>query len=304
VIAAGIDIGTNTILMVVADIRVDGTLKVLDDLQEIPRLGKDVDATGRISSDSVSRAVDVLRGYRTILDAHGKPPTFCVATSAVRDATNRDDVVAQLEAAIDEPIRMLSGREEAELTFKGTVEGGDGTTAVIDIGGGSTEIAIGTMGSLQQAVSVDIGCVRLTERWYAERPLSVERRAEVVAEIRTSFQSSGLSSVNVDRLIAVAGTPTALAVLHTGLDGYSPAVHGVEMSRSDIQLLADRLQGYSVEELTALTMVDPRRADILPAGALILLEAMQMLDVGSMTVSIRGLRYGALYTANRAEIRT
>ena len=298
-IAAGLDIGTNTILMVVAQVHDDGSYTVLHDLHAIPRLGQGVDATGAISDEAVERALDVLREYRAVLDAAGSPPTLCVGTSALRDATNRDAVVERLGGVINAPIWIIDGKAEAELTFVGTVGSHAPEAIVIDIGGGSTEFVHGTMGTITFSKSLNIGALRLAERYLSVRPVSNDVKEALLTSIDqdltqhlTSLQGAGIDTY------AVAGTPVALASLSLGLVHYDRiALEGYRLTRDEVKEHVNRLLSLSFDELRALPGINVNRADILPAGAAILHQAMVFLGLDHVTVSTQGLRYGIMRVA-------
>ena len=295
----GIDIGTNTLLMVVAEVAEDGTLTVLEDLHEIPRLGAGVDATHMIAEDSTQRAVQVLRRYRSILHEYGDPPVVCVGTSALRDAHNQDDVLWELNDALGETVRVIDGVTEARLTYLGTVGATETPTVVCDIGGGSTELVFGSSGAMHDRVSLQIGCVRLSERWCTPGPVSDVSRAALSKDIRHALTHSAFPvPKDPAPLIAVAGTPTALATLDLGLTSFDALrVEGYMLTRNSVAQLRDRLLDLGPEGLATLAGVDPRRADILPAGAAILFEIMDFLHSPNVRVSTRGLRYGAALLA-------
>lgn len=298
-IAAGLDIGTNTILMVIADVHEDGSYTVLQDLHRIPRLGQGVDANGVISDAAVDRAIAALRDYRQVLDDAGSPPTLCVGTSALRDAANREDVVARLQEVIKAPLWVIDGSAEAELTFTGTVGTHSPQTIVIDIGGGSTEFVKGANGKPSEMVSLNIGALRLAERYLTTRPASQHDVDAMYQEIDLQLNThlSSLQSANLPTY-AVAGTPVALASLSLGLAHYDPAaIEGHVLSIQQVSDFATSLLSKTLEELRALPGIAQARADILPAGAAILSRAMNFLGCTQITVSTQGLRYGIMRVA-------
>jgi exopolyphosphatase/guanosine-5'-triphosphate,3'-diphosphate pyrophosphatase len=299
VIAAGLDIGTNTILMVIADVHEDGSYTVLHDLHRIPRLGQGVDANGVISDEAVERAVEALRDYRVVLDEAGSPPTLCVGTSALRDATNRDQVVARLQDVIKAPLWVIDGSAEAELTFAGTVGTRSSATIVIDIGGGSTEFVKGAHGKPDEMASLNIGALRLAERHLGLRPASDQHLDALYAEIDLELNThlSALRNANLPTY-AVAGTPVALASLSLGLQHYDrTAIEGQVLTVHQVTNFATTLLSMTLDELRALPGIAQARADILPAGAAILSRAMVFLGCTQITVSTRGLRYGIMRVA-------
>jgi len=299
VIVAGIDIGTNTLLMVIADVAEDGSVTVHEDLHEIPRLGAGVDASHVIAPESVQRAVRVLQHYRTVLRSYGDPPVVCVGTSALRDAVNQDEVLWELDAALEETVRVIDGETEARLTYLGSVGADPEPAIVCDIGGGSTELVYGSGGIITQRVSLQVGCVRLTERWCQPGPVDPDRRAGLVNDIRAALTGSGFQPpTEPTRLVGVAGTPSALATMDLGLERFDQQrIEGHVLSTSTISFLRDQLLEKDENGLSSLPGIDPRRSDILPSGAAILFEIMQFLGSPEVRVSTRGLRFGAALLA-------
>ncbi len=298
-IAAGIDIGTNTILMVVADVDRTGTLTVLEDLHAIPRLGEGLLEHGAITKESVERATDVLLTYRRVLNNHGNPPLLAVATAAMRNASNSDKVRKHLESALGAPIHVISGEQEASLTFIGTTAGLVGRTSVIDIGGGSTELVSGSGGRAEWARTVPLGSVSLTDQFCLTRPVPIETQGLLRSHIQNVL-AIGLNNTpqQTGRLLAVAGTATSLAVLDSGIPTFeSSAINGYRLRIESVYSWADRLLGLSLTQLLNLPGIDPKRADVLPAGVTILAEAMKFRSISEVEISVRGLRYGALFAA-------
>jgi exopolyphosphatase/guanosine-5'-triphosphate,3'-diphosphate pyrophosphatase len=299
-VAAGIDVGTNTILMVIADVDRTGGVKVLEDVHAIPRLGQELGQHGAILKVAVERAGEALRNCRNRLSAYGTPPLFAVATAALRNASNGDKTRRQLESELGAPIHVISGQQEAALTFAGSTFGISGSSLVIDIGGGSTELVRGTDGRPHQAVSLPIGSVLLSEMYCAVKPVPAEEQVRLRSHIREVFSSSSPPKppTNSSMLVAVAGTATSLAMLDAGIEVYNQAIiEDYQLTTERVFYWADRLLGLSLDELQAIPGLDPRRADVLPAGVAILAEFMDLLGTPNVRVSVRGLRFGALLVA-------
>ncbi|MBN9400117.1 MAG: Ppx/GppA family phosphatase ['Candidatus Kapabacteria' thiocyanatum] len=299
IIGAGIDIGTNTMLMVIG--RMDGNdLVVMRDEHSIARLGEGVDATGTISEAAVVRGCDILGRYAAIIRDMGVSRVRAVATSAMRDATNATEVRHRLEQALGWPIDVIDGEEEAGLTFIGTVGTDDRPATVIDIGGGSTEFVKGTGGVVSASRSIDIGAVRCTERYLGTLPADRDAILKARGEIRTMISDIVTLIGDAGRLVGVAGTPTSLAAVDQGLASFDASrIDGYVLTAVRVHDRAEELLRYTLDEVRALPGVHPQRADILPAGALLLDEAMSVLGADSVTVSTRGLRYGVLLSMLR-----
>ncbi|MCU0330710.1 MAG: Ppx/GppA family phosphatase [Candidatus Kapabacteria bacterium] len=284
---AGIDIGTNTILMVIGERR-GQYWNVISDHHAIARLGEGVDDAGLISEEALNRAVTIIEDYRSILDGASVHHIRAAATSAVRDARNADFVLASLSAACGATVSVISGAEEASLTFAGTVGRGPFPAGVCDIGGGSTELVFGTEGSVRESISLQIGAVRLTERWRrGECP-----RGTVALPPLDRF-------IPVEHWYGVAGTPVSLAMLDQEIvvyDGHR--IDGYMLHRERVVALTEQLLEWPPEEMIDRG-IPAARADILPAGAVILRGLMTSLGADRIEVSTRGLRYGLMMTADR-----
>ena len=299
-IAAGVDIGTNTCLMVVAHVSTDGTVEVLEDLQHIPRLGRGVDSSGAIAQESIKRTSDVLRMYRQVLDRHGDPPVVCVGTSALRDAKNRNEVVDVLSNALQVDVSVIDGATEARLTFLGATSSLGPKELVIDVGGGSTEYAVGDGGRLLNNRSVNIGSVRLSERWCRDHPVSKTDRLGLIEDIRNEILTVLGDQINNFKVsaIAVAGTATSLAMMELGATTFvRDTIEGFILKKSSVDRITSELLSMSMEQLHSLPGIASSRADILPAGAAILNESMGLLELPEVRVSTHGIRYGALLMA-------
>lgn len=295
---SSIDIGTNTILMLTAEIREDGTLQVVQDDHVIARLGRGVDADRNISPETAERALGTLREYRKIADHLGSKRIVAGGTSALRDAANRDQFIQSVEKETGIRINLLSGDEEAELTYLGGVSefalpGVNDPFAVLDIGGGSTELTIGEGRSIKSKVSLDIGSVRLTERFLKESPPSEENLREATTFVGDLLSQTPFLPDLPRRLIGVAGTLTTLAAIDLGLPHYDRSVvSGHRLSLSKIQTMFDELRMKDLDGLLSFPQILKGRADILVAGILILLQVLRHAGLKEITVSDRGLRYG------------
>ena len=292
---AVIDIGTNTILLLVANIFPDGSITPLVYEQRIPRLGRGVDARRRLQQDSMMRVVSVLREYRGIIVPFCPIRTVIIGTSAVRDAENREDFADLIHSETGFTLEILSGNDEAVWTYRGAISGIGGARAatVIDIGGGSTEITTGTAGVIASSCSLDIGSVRLSERFFAHDPPEVEELERVNEAIDAALVAidplPGLHS----RLVAVAGTATTLALLAQGKMTFSLTdVSGVVITAHQIDRLVATLSCTPVAGILEFGRFMEGRADIITAGACILKRIMDRFGYEAVTVSERGVRYG------------
>lgn len=290
---AGIDIGTNTLLMLIVRRDSDGTLHVIRDEHRIARLGQGVNASGIISVEAIKRASLILKEYADILTDYPGIDIRAVSTSAMRDATNKSVVTKELESVLQYPIECISGEEEAKLTFLGTVESHD-SPIVLDIGGGSTEVIMGTVHD-QQCTSMDIGAVRIKEMFMKSFPMNQKEIEDACAFIdRIILQ---LPKVEHHSIIATAGTPTTLAAMDLGIhDLSSEMIHCHYLSIETVERFVNILLRSRIEDILNMPGVHPQRADILPAGTLILHRILKHMNALGCIVSKRGLRFGVAYS--------
>ena len=291
-ICAGIDIGTNTLLMTIG-YNENGKLIVLEDYHSIVRLGEDLNQNGYILDSACNRAVESLNKCKILCEKHGVTKINAVATSAMRDASNSENIKALLEKALGNEIYVIHGEEEAKLSFLGTVED-DSHSVVIDIGGGSTEIVFGKGSEIMFRKSLQIGAVRLSEKFFSSLPPTTQE-----INLCVEFIAEHLKSVDFNaegfKFYAVAGTPTTLSAISQGLSDFSyDKIHGSMLSANEIERVTDMLEHSSHDRIVNEFRVDPRRADIILAGALILKQFAIKYAVDEIIVSAHGLRYGAL----------
>jgi exopolyphosphatase/guanosine-5'-triphosphate,3'-diphosphate pyrophosphatase len=296
---SSIDLGTNTCLLLVADWRPGAAepTRVLGDFAKVVRLGQGVDKSRVLHPDAVERTLSCLRTYADQVKRFGGNPseTLCVATSQARDAKNGAEFFQRVESETGFKFRVISGDEEARMTFVGALlpDMRPESSAVIDIGGGSTEI-ISTYGGQ----SVDLGSVRFTERFLKSNPVTDEEFwacQEAIDQGLGPLLSLREKLPRKTDLVAVAGTATTLAAWHLGLTQFDAAkIDRLHLSRGDIHRLVEELKWRTIEERADLPGVDATRADVLLAGALILWRSMELLGFSELFVSTRGLRFGVL----------
>lgn len=278
---AGIDIGTNSMRLLIVDD--DGA-----DLIRIARvtgLGRGVDLNRRFEPGAVDRTIAVFEEFGRLCDVHNADRRRAVATSATRDAEDREDFLDQAAVTLGVRPEVISGATEAELAFLGASMGRSDEIVVVDIGGGSTEFSCraGT------AVSIDIGSVRLTDRLLPDRPASYDAVEGAIDHVAGLFANAevrhGLA------VVGVAGTWTSLAAITRGEEG---SVHDMVLDRLMVDRLVGRLAGLTVPETAELPGLDPARAPVILAGAVIAREAMRRLDAAEVTVSERDLLDGVV----------
>lgn len=281
------DCGTNSTRLLVGDGRPPG----IERLMRITRLGQGVDAARRLDPAAIERTVEVLREYRAVMDRHAVERVRAIATSAARDAGNREDFFDAAEAAIGVRPELLSGDEEGRLSFLGATSGLDpaeGPFLVVDIGGGSTEFVVGGR-EPGQAISIDMGCVRVTEKYLRSDPPQPEELSQAIAVVHAyldDVERDAPETTTARRLIGLAGTVTTVAAVELGLHSYDPArVHHFVLTRAAAEDVfrtlateahADRVHNPGLEEA---------RADVIVGGAAVLVTVMRHFDFDDCLVS-------------------
>jgi exopolyphosphatase/guanosine-5'-triphosphate,3'-diphosphate pyrophosphatase len=297
-----IDIGTNTILCLIAELKSDGGFDVIDDLAEITRLGQGVDREGRISPEAEERSLQVLRRYLERCRRCNVEEIIAVGTSAVRDARNSAEVRARFKAQLGFEVRVISGEEEAAYSFlavqKGLALAGQ-ELLVIDIGGGSTEFIRGNAAGVSQAVSINIGAVRLTEQYLHSDPVRQEECENMISVIKKELArlpDQWLKDRPALTLVGIAGTFTTLSAVEKKMLRYAHAeVHGSRLTLSEIRRQVALFQSKTIEERKAIPGLEPGRADVILAGATLIERIMTAFHSERVIVSDQGVRYGLLH---------
>lgn len=296
---AAIDCGTNSIRLLIADADpATGELTELDRRMEIVRLGQDVDRTGRLAPEALERTFAACRRYAAVIKERGAEKIRFVATSASRDAENRDEFVRGVLDILGVEPEVISGDQEAEFSFEGAtkeLEGSDHLPKpylVVDIGGGSTEFVVGDDRVLA-ARSVDIGCVRMTERHLVHDGVVTDPptlgqitaiRADIDAALDLAEETVPLTEAAT--LVGLAGTVTTVAAIALGLEEYdSEAIHHSRISFEQVQEITGRLVTSTHAERAAIPAMHPGRVDVIPAGALVLLGVMKRTGAREIVVS-------------------
>jgi len=307
---AAIDCGTNSLRLLVADVDpAAGRLTDVDRQMEIVRLGQGVDATGRLAPEALDRTLHALAGYAKIIKATSADAVRMVATSATRDAANAADFVRGVEGVLGVPPEVLSGQDEAYLSFTGaTAElaapaapGGQAAVAggpylVVDIGGGSTEFVLGdgqppghpAARTGLSALSVDIGCVRLTERHLHTDPPSRAEIAAAAADVETALDAvaAAMPAATARTLVGLAGSVTTVAGLALGLAEYDPGrIHHARIRAVQVAEQTQLLLGQTRAQRAALGVMHPGRVDVIGGGALVLDHVMRRFGFAEVLVS-------------------
>ncbi|MEU8539927.1 Ppx/GppA phosphatase family protein [Streptomyces sp. NPDC048717] len=287
---AGIDCGTNSIRLLVADVHPEtGELIELDRRMTIVRLGQGVDRTGRLAPEALERTFAACREYAAVIEELGAERIRFVATSASRDAENRDDFVRGVVGILGVEPEVITGDQEAEFSFTGATGElpGDDRRLVVDIGGGSTEFVVGVR-HVEAARSVDIGCVRLTERHVRNDPPAADEIAAIRADVRAAMDLAAekVPLGEAETLVGLAGSVTTVAAIALGLPEYdSTKVHHARISRAQVDEVVTRLLGSTHDERAAIPVIHPGRVDVIVAGAVVLAEIMERTGAAEVVVS-------------------
>ncbi len=301
-ILAAIDIGTNSTRFLLADY--DGErLKELKKITEITRLGEGVDETRILKVSAMERTAEAVQVFAAWAKESGAERIEAIATSAVRDAKNSSSFIKLIEEAAGIKLKVLSGKEEALMAFKGATFNlnHDGPVLVIDIGGGSTELILGQRGRVESAVSLDIGSVRLTEMFLRSDPPGSFELEAINAHIHLVLGPALKTAARRPKLkaIGVAGTVTTIASISLKMDEYKPdLINGHKLTIEEVGRIKDLLAKMSLSERKGLTGLEPKRADIIVSGAAILHELMLGLGLSELIVSEEDILDGAIISMN------
>jgi exopolyphosphatase/guanosine-5'-triphosphate,3'-diphosphate pyrophosphatase len=301
---ATVDIGTNTTLLLVARRRPDGQVEVIEERAEITRLGRGIGRNGALDAGAIERTLTVLREYAAAARRH-EARLAAVGTEALRRAANAAAFLDPAKQILGSAVEVIDGEREAALTFRAVVSSfpdlRTGPLVVVDIGGGSTEIVLASDGDVEFRTSLPLGSVRLTEAFVHHDPPTAGDEAAVVDAI-----TAAIAAVPFPRgtaaLIGVAGTVTSLAAMAQALASYDPTrVHGYRLARADLGRQIARLRAAAQAEREQIVGLDPRRADVIFAGALILDRIAVAAGVDEVRVSDRGIRWGLFEELTSAE---
>jgi exopolyphosphatase/guanosine-5'-triphosphate,3'-diphosphate pyrophosphatase len=291
---AAVDLGTNSTRLLVADVE-DGSLDEVARRLTITRLGEGVDERRRLLPLPIARVRNCLSDYRRKLESLGAERTLCIATSSVRDAENGEAFLGEIEWSYGFTTRLLSGDEEAAMMIAGVTAGRPplDDVLVVDIGGGSTELVLANAGVVTFAASLDVGCVRITERFLASDPPTKPELAAAGGYVR-----SLLPELEAAAAIGVAGTVTTLATLDLGDAEYDPKrTHGHRITLASVEEQLEQLAAMTTEERLAVPGIEPGRASVIVAGIVVLREVMTAYGLEDVEVSERDILHGAAFAA-------
>jgi exopolyphosphatase / guanosine-5'-triphosphate,3'-diphosphate pyrophosphatase len=296
-----IDMGTNSTRLLAADVE-DGRVTELERRSTVTRLGRGVDTSKQLATEAIEDVANTVGEYIKLYEPLEPEVVSALATSAVRDAENSGAFIAELRERFALNARILTGTEEARLTYLGAVANrppADGTL-VIDIGGGSTEIVVGSGREMAFHTSLQVGTVRHTERHIRNDPPTAPELEALAEDIRKQLfaELAAADFFDIQTGIGVAGTPTSLAAIDQELDPYDPEkVHGYVLSLDAIQRMYSMLSGKTLEERLKVPGLHPGRAPTIVAGVVILIQAMRAFGLQQIEVSEHDILHGAALEA-------
>lgn len=296
---AVIDVGTNSARLLIADVTA-GKVSPVERRSRVTRLGRGVDLSGRLSAEAIEDACEAIGEYVTAYKELGAETVEAIATSAVRDAENGSAFIAELRERFALSARVLDGEEEARLTYLGATSEHMPAepTLVVDIGGGSTELIVGTGDEVAFHTSLQAGVVRHSERHVASDPPTAVELESLAADIRGLIEAAVGGGIEARTGIAVAGTPTSLAAVEMGLEPYDPTlVHGHVLSLPSIQRMLSQLASIPLAQRVEIPGMHPDRAPTIVAGVVILVETMRAFGLDRIEVSEHDILYGTAISA-------
>ena len=298
---AAVDIGTNSTRLLVADVT-EGRIADIERETRVTRLGEGVDRRRRLLPVPIARVRNVLSGYRRSLESLGAERTLAIATSAIRDAENGEAFLGEIEWSYGFATRLLSGHDEALMMFRGVTSGRelDAGTVIVDVGGGSTELVAAEPDGVRWHDSLDIGSARLTERFLHRDPPSREELDACAAAVQALLSERVPHEIRTRTMsaIGVAGTITSLAALALGLEEYDrDRVHGSRLTAGALKEQLDRLASVPLADRRRLRPLDPERAPVIVAGAVIARETMSFFGFDVLEISERDILDGAALAA-------
>jgi exopolyphosphatase/guanosine-5'-triphosphate,3'-diphosphate pyrophosphatase len=295
---ASIDIGTNTVLLLIAEVNNKLQIKSILDEYRIPRIGKGLLPDGQISEDRIKELIFVLNEYKELIKTYECETIIVTATNAMRIATNRDQIVARIKDQFGWDVNIVSGKEEAGLSYLGAVYSYSehSNVMVIDIGGGSTELIFGKPTEIVFIKSFPIGVVSDTEKYLKNDPPTPKQLESLREHLQTVLGELAILDFRPDISIALAGTPTTLACMELNLNKFDEKlIEGYELSYAKLHKIVNAIQKITSDEIkNTYKSVVKGREDLILAGAIILLKIMKIIKVNNIRVSTKGIRYGAI----------
>lgn len=296
---AVLDLGSNSVKFILADVMPHENPAILEDMSKTTRLAEGIDKNGVLGVEVMKKTIDVAHEYISRAKVAEAKRILAFATSAVRDAKNKDEFCAQFKKATEVELVVLTGRQEAALVFGGAMSDLDcpqDDVVVMDVGGGSAEWILGTQGKMVKHHSAPLGCVRMTERFLQGDPYTPESLEKLMKHLKTELAKiRPYFSLEQRSLIATGGTACTLASFDCAIDQKPDQVHGHVLESERIHTFLNHLASHTEAEREKMPGISKSRASIITAGAAVFAVALDVLGAEAMEVSVRGLRYGALY---------
>ena len=295
---AVIDIGTNSVKLIIGERSAEGEAKTLCDVSVITKLGEGLKESGKLGEAAMARTAAAIIKLAQFAKAQGACETECVGTMALRTASNSQEFIALVKSQDGPEIRIISGEEEAELSsaaILGSIEGAkSGKTLIFDTGGGSTEFVAAENGITKKTFSVPVGAVTLTDANFKEKPADPKKVCKVIAELTETFTGAGVEK-DSGNVIGAGGNVTAIATVAAGLAEYDPVkIHGSVLTRTEVMRQTAIYTRCTDAELRSIPGLPPKRAEVILGGACIILAAMEAAGAEKITVSDRSLRHELL----------
>jgi exopolyphosphatase/guanosine-5'-triphosphate,3'-diphosphate pyrophosphatase len=303
--AAVIDVGSNSIKYFLGELNADGTLKTITDENDIARLGEGLRETGVISPEAMERNAEAIARFAKNARENGAVIVKCVGTMALRNARNTPDFIQEVRNAADITLEVIPGEEEARLSYLAVLSGlgnmGGENVVVFDTGGGSTEFVYGEGDKINKRFSIDLGAIRITEKHFADDPVAQGSVENALAEIVDDFESTYLSGP-VSRLVGIGGTVTSMGAVKFKMQKYDPdIIQGSTLTLADVAAQIDDYSAKTLAQRREIIGLQPKRADVILAGACILKAILSRFNAEEITVSDRGLRHGLAYELLKEE---
>lgn len=302
---AVIDIGTNSIKFCLAESdKQDGTFSVLKDANDIAKLGEGLRETGLIGDEPLERNAQAVADFAKEAKEAGADEIAVVGTMALRTAKNTAAFAARVKELTGLDVRVVPGEDEAQLSYIAVMSGIAGAASAnlvsFDTGGGSTEFVFGEAGEIKRKFSLNVGAIRFTEQYLSETPVAAENLAKARAEIRRELSEGGVTA-GAEFLVGMGGNVTSMASVKHQMKVYDPdVIQGSKMTLADVRAQIAEYAAKTLDERKQITGLQPKRADVILAGACIIEAAMELCGVNELTVSDRGLRHGLLYRLFKA----
>ena len=295
---AVIDVGSSSIKFFLGEHTEDGSLRTIVDENDIQRIAEGLRETGEISPAAMTRNIEAVSRFAKKARENGADEIICIGTMALRNAANAVDFLKKVREACGVKVKVISGEEEARLSYLAVLSGlpmQDEKIVIFDTGGGSTEFVFGEGSTVNKRFSVDIGNIRITEKFFKNDPVTQEEVEMAKKEIESIFTRYDIKG-EINQLVGMGGTVTSMGAVKHGMEFYKPdVIHGSKLTIADIEAQVLDYSNKTVEERRQIVGLQPKRADVILAGACILRAILKLLGANEVTISDRGIRHGLAF---------